>query len=281
MAERWTRASKDDLEAALVGLGREVAFPAPPEVVAMVAQRLRALPAPERVVVPLRGRSALRPLIRPAWQRVVVVPAAVVLLFSAVLTFSPTSRRAVADFLGLRGVRIHRVPTPPAASIRPLGDGLDLGERVTLAEAQSRVSYRVLVPSVAELGPPDEVYLRQTALGDQVSLVYRARPGVPRAGATGVGLLVTEFRARLNSEFIDKFLGPGSTLEAVRVNGSPGFWISGAPHAILYVGINGEPIPDTVRLAANVLVWERGAVTVRIESLLTKDQALEIARSTR
>ena len=65
------------------------------------------------------------------------------------------------------------------------------------------------------------------------------------------------------------------------MNGSPGFWIAGAPHAILYVAPNGEPIPDTVRLAANVLVWKRGAVTVRIESLLTKEQALRVAQSVR
>ena len=85
------------------------------------------------MVVPLRGRSALRPLIRPAWQRVAVAAIGLVILASGILTFSPSTRRAVADFLGLGGVRIHRVPTPPPATIRPLGEGLDQGLR-TLAD---------------------------------------------------------------------------------------------------------------------------------------------------
>jgi hypothetical protein len=282
MAERWRRMSKDELGVALAGLRSEVSFPAAPEVAAAVATRLRAAP-PNGVVVPFRRRSAavLRPLVRPAWHRVAAAAAAAVLLASGVLSFSPSARRAVADFLGLGGVRIHRVPTPPSAPVRSLGAGLDLGDRMTLEQAQGRVSYRIRVPSAPQLGPPDEVYLRLSELGDQVSLVYRATTDIPRAAETGAGLLVTEFRAHLEPEFIGKLLGPGSTVEAVKVNGHPGFWIAGQPHEIIYLAPDGQRIPDTVRLAANVLVWQQGTVTVRIESRLTKDQVLRIAQSMR
>jgi hypothetical protein len=283
MAEGWEPMSRADLEAALQGVGLAVSYPAVPDVAATVARRVGAHPRAQRAWFPLRMPSvtALRPLVRPVWQRVAVAAAAVLVLAGGILPFSPSARRAVADFLGLRGERIKVVRTPPSAPIRPLGDGLDLGERLTLAQARARVSYRVFVPGAAELGSPDEVYLLRSDLGEQVSLVYRSRTGIPQASTTGVGLLVNEFRGRVEQRFIEKFIGPGATVEAVQVNGHPGFWIEGQPHAILYVGPNGEPIPDTVRLAANVLVWEQGDVTIRIESLLTRGEALRIAESVR
>ena len=283
MAERLDRLSGDELETALRGVGQAVAYPLSQDVAARVARRLEALPATEPARLPFRRPSAavLRPLIRPAWHRVALAAAAAVLLAGAVLPFSPSARRAVADFLGLRGERINVVKSPPPATLRPLGEGLDLGTRMTLAESRAAVSYHVFVPEAPELGLPDAAFLLRSDLGDQVSLVYRSRAGLPKASETGVGLLVNEFRGRVEGRFIEKFLGPGATVEGVRVNGHPGFWITGQPHAILYVGPSGEPIPDTVRLAANVLVWEQGDVTIRIESLLTKAEALRIAESAR
>jgi len=283
MAERGGRLSPVDLEAALRDMGLAVAYPSDPDVAARVRRIIEAGPKAGTVRSILQARPAgvLRPLVRPAWQRVVVAAAALVILAGGVLPFSPSTRRAVADFLGLRGERIKVVRTPPPATIRPLGSGLDLGEQVTLAQARVQVSFHVFVPAAADLGPPDEVDVLTSDLGQQVSLVYRSRAGIPRASETGVGLLLSEFRGRLDKQFIGKFIGPGTTLEAVQVNGHPGFWIEGKPHAIVYVAPNGEPIPDTVRLAANVLVWEQGSVTVRIESLLTKSEALRIAESVR
>jgi hypothetical protein len=276
------RGSVQDLEAALTTLGRRVAYPELPDASGSVVAHL-SVPERRGRVVPFRRPAAasLRPLARPAWIRVAVAAAVVALLMSGILTFSPSARSAVADFLGLRGERIHVGKTVPSATLRPLGAGLDLGEQTTLAAAGSRAGYPVLVPTDPALGPPDEVYVRSSGLGVQVSLVYRGRAGLPKAPQTGVGLLVTEFRARLNEQFIYKAIGPGAMVEAVSVNGHIGFWISGRPHDILYVGPDGQPIPDTVRLAANVLVWEQGTVTVRIESLLNKAEAVRIAESVR
>jgi len=41
----------------------------------------------------------------------------------------------------------------------------------------------------------------------------------------------------------------------------------------------GRPIPETVRLAGNVLVWQQGDVLIRSESALPLDRALRIAQS--
>jgi hypothetical protein len=55
------------------------------------------------------------------------------------------------------------------------------------------------------------------------------------------------------------------------VDGAPGVWISGAPHVVL-----GPELPP--RLAGNVLVWVRGAVTYRLEGKgLTLDAAQDVA----
>src|SRR6266508_977168 len=108
-----------------------------------------------------------------------------------------------------------------------------------------------------------------------------ARPGLPKAETTGVGLLLTEFRATINEEFIKKVAFEATTLEAVRVNGGSGFWIAGAPHQISLVDRDGAVVPETIRLAGNVLLWEQGDLTVRIESHLMKDDVLRIATTVR
>jgi hypothetical protein len=113
-----------------------------------------------------------------------------------------------------------------------------------------------------------------------VFLVWRARPGFPSASFTGAGLLLSEFQARVDEQLlVKKLLGPGTTLEAVGVNGGRGFWIAGRPHVLEVVGPNGEVLVDTVRLSGNVLIWEQGALTLRIEGELTREQAVAVAQS--
>jgi hypothetical protein len=87
----------------------------------------------------------------------------------------------------------------------------------------------------------------------------------------------------MDREFIRKlaFVDAHTRVESVRVGASPGFWISGGPHEIGYLKPDGEPFPESTRLAGNTLVWQRGAVTLRLECSCTKDRALGIAESMR
>jgi len=109
-----------------------------------------------------------------------------------------------------------------------------------------------------------------------------------------LSLLGVTAQAQTNSVIIDTDAGsddlmaiaflvahPSVSIEAVTVNGSPGFWVTGQPHEILYLDPNGTPIPNSVRLSGNVLLWQQGDVTLRIESALTKAEALRIADSVR
>jgi hypothetical protein len=46
-----------------------------------------------------------------------------------------------------------------------------------------------------------------------------------------------------------------------------------------YVDSNGKPLKDTIRLAGNVLIWQQGKVTLRLEGLITELRALAVAES--
>ncbi len=278
------RTSIPELEGALAGVGALIDFPDAVDLAQVVMARLERAPVPARR--PLFRLPRLRlpvlgppPVLRPAWQTVAAAVVVVALAVSGVLVASPGARDAVAGWLGLRGVRIVETPapaTPPPT--RTLGNGLDLGKRTTLAAAEDHLGTRVLLP--AGLGSPDEVYVRDLSLtGVQVYLVYRARPGLPETNATGVGLLLGEFTGDISTEGMTKFTN-GARLEFVQVGRARGYWIEQG-HAVGYVDSKGNVLGDTIRLAGNVLLWEQGNLTLRIESALSKTQAVALARTIR
>jgi hypothetical protein len=264
------------LERVLVEVGRRLKEPPAVNMAAAVGARLRAESATgRRTVLVFRPRPAFG---WTRWRAATVAVAAVIVVIAGTLVFSPSARRAVAGWLGLRGVRIEVTsPVPGAPSLSP-GPAPDLGPRVSLAEAERQVGFEILLPSLAGLGPPDEVHVDPLFISEQAFLVYRARPGIPAAEATGVGLIIGEFRGRADADFYKKISVGGASVQFVRVNGEPGYWIEGH-HEVSYLDPEGRRIVDTTRVADNVLVWEHGAITLRLESVLTLEDALEIARS--
>jgi hypothetical protein len=261
-----------DLEGALRDLGAHVELPHAPPLAARVGDALRARPRRARLGVVL---SRLR---EPRRGLAVAVLCALVLL-GALLTFSPAMRSAVADWLGVGGIRIRVRPggTPPPN----LGATLDLGRRTSLAQARAEVSFDVAVPRAPRVGAPDAIYVDDLPSTGRVTLLYRPDERLPRAHATGVGMLVTQFEATVHEELIDKLVFEGAAVEPVTVGEARGYWIGGPPHAIYYLQPDGDVIMDSARLAANTLVWQRDGVTLRLESSLTRRRALHIARSIR
>ena len=171
------------------------------------------------------------------------------------------------------------VQVPSASAATPLGARLNLGRHFTLDEARTLVSFQIQVP--VALGPPDDVYLQEnTPPGGQVALLYAPRAGLPPASTTGVAVLLTEFQASFEAGGpILKGLPPGTRLEEVSVNGARGYWIDGDPHVFFFKDAHGRIQTESTRLAANVLLWESGALTLRLESALDRDAALAIANS--
>jgi hypothetical protein len=112
------------------------------------------------------------------------------------------------------------------------------------------------------------------------NVAYPPLPGAPStACGHGVGVLISEFVGRLDRPLMQKFIDRGTSVQPVDVGSSPGLWVSGEPHEVAYLGPNGSLITDSLRLSANALLWQRGAVTLRVETALPLDRALAIARS--
>lgn len=271
MADWRRNLSEADLEQMMSTLGNEFEYPPTPDLATSVGARLRReeqRPAPVSIwdrITALRDRPAVAALLA-------------VILLSLVIAAVPPTRSAVADWLGIRGVVIVEQTATPSA---PLATGLNLGAPVTLADARDRADYRVRMPDLPRYADPDEVYVSAYPEGGQVAMVYRAGDSLPRAAETGVGLLFTQFRGDLNPNAFGKGVGPDTTIERVTVGDSEGLWISGEAHVFYYTDDTGASLSEHIRLAGNTLLWQSGDLTLRIESALTKDEAIRIAESVR
>ncbi len=63
------------------------------------------------------------------------------------------------------------------------------------------------------------------------------------------------------------------------MNGDFAIWLEGGPHAVFYLGPDGEPTPRDGRLAGNTLLWFDETTTYRLEAAIPLEQAVEIAES--
>ena len=226
----------------------------------MTERELRALAAfvvfpSERELAPaVRARLSTRPRRRRA---LVLVLAALVLAI-AVAFAVPPARSAILRLFHLQGVTIELVDKLPV--VKTSGP-LDIGRPISVQDAERTAGFQPLTSSL--LGDPDRV----TWDGNQLWFVYGH-----------VRVLVSEFRASGIDRFIKKVLEPGTHVDAVLVNGGQGYYLSGARHFV-YMAPSSLVLEERVRLARDVLLWEHGPLTMRLEGDLTLSQALRIARS--
>jgi hypothetical protein len=236
----------NELERALLALGREVEVPETPDLV----QAVRAELASARREAPIRRRWAL------------AVALTLVALLGAMLAI-PDARSAFLRIFDIGGERIELVDELPEI---PLEDDLELtlGDPSTLDEAR-----RVSGFPLHELDEaPDRVYL-----GDRGTVWFLyGDPARPR-------LLVSQTpRATLDPEALyKKVAGAGSSIELVDVDGAHGAFLSGDPHYFFLLDEHGDVIEDSARLARDVLVWSEGDVTYRLEGDFDRDEALRLA----
>jgi hypothetical protein len=232
-----------DLEQQLRDLSAHIEVPPAPDVVPAVLARL-----PQRHSH--RGRPARRTL---------VVAIAVVLACAGAAIAVPQTRHAVLRALGLRGVSIERVPRLRPVPVRPRSR-LDLGRPISPGRARHAAGFTALLPA-----HPNAAYLNDDVPGGRISV---------REGR----LLIIEFRGKA-FPYIFKLIGSGTRVTRLRVNGGPGVYLSGAPHELLFEESGQRFRTDRIRLAGNVLLWQQGVVTARIEGTRSLTQALTVARS--
>ena len=240
-----------ELERELFAIGRRVDWPAEPDLVPRVRARIEA--RVERAV---------------PWRRTLVIALALLAVAIAAAFAVPSARTAILRWLGLSHVRVTYVETlPPTRRLTRA----DLGTKTTLAAAEPRLGFHLLQPRER----PDAVYVFAAYGGARVTLVYGsvAKPRLLLSGFRGVGA----------TKYIQKLVGQGTRVERVQVRGRPGLWISG-PHAVLYElpGYSRGVLDSPPLLAGNTLVWEaQHGLTLRLEGMLTREEAERLARSLR
>jgi hypothetical protein len=245
-------ADYDPLVNELIALGRHVVFPPTPDFAGAFHARVRRRRRPF-------GRAGL-------------------LAIAAVLIIGAGGATALAaGWLGVRHVNVVTTSHPPTIKPRPGGVVAQLTEtgarQVTLSEARRLTDGLPRLPSA--LGEPDGVYLAKNGDLSIVYAVYRPRPGLPATVDPEVGLLLTEFVSSSgDNAVIDKLLGSGAIVTSVTVNGSPGYWITGAEH---FTAPADEPA--ALRASGDVLIWEQSGVLIRMEVALPETATIELARS--
>jgi len=275
------------LAEALRDLGREVAVPGPSTLALAAAVRATIGSMQPRRATTVWGASKAilwRTGSPRRWSGLGRLRRSAVLAFAAVLVIATVAAAAIG--FALPGLRIIFGPPPsvapatasPEASLpRPPGAGIGLGAAIPLDDARALVDFPVVVPTDPDLGPPDVVYSR---LG-RLALVWAPRAGLPATTDPTVGLLLSEFRGRVEEGFILKIADAGTQVEPVDVGGTPGYWIDGEPHFFLYIDPAGAVIEDSYRVVGDTLVWTRDGVTYRLETSLGRVAAIRIAESLR
>jgi hypothetical protein len=238
----------------------ELDWPDTPNLETAVRTRIQGLTDlnPGDTAAGRRGRSHAIRLRRP-----LAIALAALLLLAATAAAIPGIRDPVLDWLGLRSVRVERVPAPLPQGP---GRGLGLGRHMTLADARAKLGFTPVLAT--GVGRP-AVYYEGFPAGGQLGLVYPHR------------VVVSEVQGRLEMRYLAKFLPPGTKADPVTIGSDHALWIHGAPHQYAYLDRTGEIRTDSVRTAGNVLLWHHGDLLIRIEGARSKAQALAIARSAR
>ena len=207
-------------------------------------------PVPRPVLEPPGAKRARR-------ARLLALAAAVVVAALAAAFAVPQSRGAILRFFHLGAATVRVVDTLPRADERPLSSGL--GPVISVAVARRTVETLLLPP----LEPPPP--LHRTA-AEVVSVVFR-HDGSP--------VLLSELEYGGSGALLKKLAADGTSVEPAPVGAAAGLFVSGRRHGLFFAG-------QSPRLAGNVLLWEVGRTTYRLEGArLTRDDAIRLAQSLR
>jgi len=225
------------------------------------------------IAAPVRRELQRRRTAPATWLRVQQLARAAALaaaVFAAILLLSPDVREAVARFFGLETVRIERIATVPAPTRTPVSQqqatrpSFELAGLTTLADARARAKFDIRLPAYPPtLGQPRRVYVQDFESGQQVILVY---PDFALFQSEGV--------------IYGKGVGGGTLIQETTVAGEYALWLSGSPHLVQIQNPDGSYREGSARLVdGNVLAWQAGDITYRLETQRSLDEAMRIAES--
>jgi hypothetical protein len=245
------------------------------------------------------GRSSRSPLLAPRSTSIRLAWAAVLILaLLGALLAVPTVRAGLIEFLQLGDIRIFftpatatptatatlpatqspisnlQSPTPtrtPRPSPTPTFSVLDLAGETTLAEAEAQAGFTIGRPTYpADLGEPDHVFYQQMD-GPVVILVWLQPNSQQEVRLTLYALQLDE------GAFGGKFVWEESI--PTTVNDQPAYWVTGE-HWLRFYDANGREQQQFSRFVpGNVLIWQRGEITYRLETDLPLEESIRIAES--
>jgi hypothetical protein len=253
-----------DLENNLLALGRSLPYPPTPNITAMVSAQTRQRRLPPRA----RLRLALL----------------IVLTIAVGLLAVPPVRAAVLDYIQLGAIRVlfedifeesggglpgqtntpirQREPLPSFT----IENWRTLAGETSVEDAEDALTFPLPQPSYpVGLGAPDFVFLQRTP-GLTVLLVWTA----PGSKDVILSVLVLGPGA---------FVGKGSPeiVQQTVVSGLDAIWLEGEHQLLL---LSGDPPHEKLfRVTGNVLIWEAGGLTYRLEGEMTLEEATRIAES--
>lgn len=231
--------SADQLSEELRALGRKLDIPTI-DADALANRVLAQLDEP--VPRPTPGR-------KHRW-RAAMVAAAVAVLIALALT--PPVRAAVIEWFGVivrPGAPAESQPVPGAES------------RLTLDAAAEVVGFDPV--EAPTLGEPDGVDVSSD--GRVLSLSWSGPDGTVR---------LDQFEGQLAPFFVKRAAGAA---EIVDVDGRTALWFDG-PHRITVLDEDGRELITTSRTAGPTLLWQVGAVTLRLEGA-DRERAIDIAEA--
>lgn len=243
------------LESQLDRLASDVRFGDPPDVAGRVALEL-----------PPRSRRQTRRF----WLPVAVAAAIALLLVIAI----PQSRETVARWLNFGGIRIEWVERRTGSHDVPIDSALIVGEPVSASS---------VVGLLALPGQEPHAIYRRTDAGmvDTVSFVYAPDEFFPEIGNSGVGALLMQTDAEVDFyPFVKHALRTEQGSRFVVVGSVEGYWVATGELVSVPYDPDGTYGLDLVtRPTGNVLIWQVDGITYRLETNLSRQEAVTLAES--
>jgi hypothetical protein len=156
-----------------------------------------------------------------------------------------------------------------------------LGDPSSIGAAGSAAGFEPLVP--AALGEPAGMWVGATpadapeATGSRIVMAWDPTPALPPIHDLRWGAVLIEFHGSAEVAGKTVYEDTGGEIRSVNVEGRGGLWVTGE-HTIALAALDGQETV-TLRVTGNVLLWQRGDVTLRLESTLGLQAALRVARS--
>jgi hypothetical protein len=244
--DRLTRMDDEELGRSIHALEPMLLVPRAPDVTEAVSDAIRAGRRPRR-----RVASGVR----------------LAILVASALLLLATAAAATRWVIDLGGITIEPPATTSPSVSRPPLTGPAFGEPMRLAEAETAAGFDAIVPS--KLGKPDRVWLTSGDEPDSVAIAmaWFPRPGLPRIPGTPYGASLIEVRGA--SDLVAKRV----EVRFVELAAPDTYWIHAEHEVELLTGDETQVFVVT----GNVLVWQDGVLALRLETDLSKADALAIA----